>query len=478
MGLTGAILALLVQTTSAQAVLDTAIARMGGQEALEGVHQVRQEVLTQWLVTPSFAERPFQDFPSYETNTDERDYDLRAWRNTRRFGVGDRARTIVDLVRDGSAVRDFGKGPQPLSVAYVDEWAELYAYTPDRFVLEARGARDLAAGADTVMDGLVHARLEVTVDGHRITAFFRRADGLLAMLRFHTGAPNDFGLVPWGEMQVEVWYSQWRSYPGGLNLPSQIDVRRIGAPYKRMTVLAADFEPEMPAGQFTISEEMREAFLATEDRPMHDLPLDSARVVEGHFADFRTFGAPAGAVWVGGGWLLLESGQAPLSLERAMAWLAAQHPESPNGATPTRGSGVSAAVVGSIRGNGGVAGLVQKGVPLLVGAGEAPLVATILRNHGAAGAPFDIVSDERRLDLGGEEVVVARLDLPDAPGTLATYVPSLHWVFSPEVRTRLDRSLLLAFAQRRGWSIERIGTAAGLVQPVGSATAGTGQDGG
>jgi len=473
-GLTAACMALLLQTGGAQAVLDTALARMGGREALEGVHQVRQEMLTQWLVTPSFDERPFQDFPSYETHTDERDYTLHAWRNTRHFGVGERARTVVDLVAGGAAVRDFGRGPEPLNVAYVDEWSELYAYTADRFVLEARRAGDLVAGADTVMDGLVHARVEATVEGRRITGFFRRADGLPALVRFREGAPNDFGLVPWGDMQVEVWYSQWRSYTDGLNLPSQIDVRRVGAPYKRMTVLAADFDPEIPVDRFEIDGELRQAFLATQDRPMHDLPLDSARVVEGRFADFRTFGAPAGAVWVDGGWVLLESGQAPLSLERAMDWLAA-HP-GVRGASggPGGASVVRAAIVGSRRGNGGAAALVARGVPLWVGRGPAPLVATILRNHDEAGAPFEIVSGEQRIDAGGEEVVVAPLDLPDLPGTVAVYVPSLRWVFSPEVRTRLDRSLLERLIERRGWTVERIGTAAGLVQPLGDAVAGTG----
>ncbi len=465
LGITGALAALLLQVPGRppappsgrpepNALLDTALVRMGGRDALAAIRQVRFEMVTQWLVNPAFDTRPFQDFPSYESHTDERDYSVRAWRNTRHFGTGAAARTVVDLVRDGAAIRDFGAGPQPLSVAYVDEWSELYACTPDRFLLEATEADDLAMGGDTVMDGLVHARVEATVEGRRMTAFFRRADGLPAMVRFHAAHPNDFGLVPWGDMDVEVWYSIWKSYPNGLNLPSQIDVRRIGTPYKRMTVLSADFDPQIPDGSFQISEELRHAFVTTQNRPMHDLPLDSARILEGRFAEFRTFGAPAGAVRVGDGWVLLESGQAPLSLERAMQWLTAQ------GA-----GGVKVAVLGSRRGNGGAAALARKGVPMLVGAGVAPILATILRNHDEAGAPFDIVTGERRID-GEDPVVVARLDLPDVPGTVAVHVPSLRWVFAPDVRTELDRSLLLRLAEERGWQVERIGTAAGLLQDL------------
>ena len=60
--------------------------------------------------------------------------------------------------------------------------------------------------------------------------------------RFRADAPNDFGLVEWGMMDVETWYSAWRKQPGGLVYPFQWDVRRVGRPYKRMTVVGASVQ--------------------------------------------------------------------------------------------------------------------------------------------------------------------------------------------------------------------------------------------
>jgi len=261
-------------------------------------------------------------------------------------------------------------------------------------------------------------------------------------------------LVPWGDMDIEVWYSGWRSYPEGVSLPSQWDIRRVGAPYKRMTVLSASFDPELAPDSFAVSPEQRSTYLASPAvRPMHDLPLDSARVVEGFLADFRTFGSPGAALRMGDAWLLLDAGQAPLSAQRALDWL-----------TRSTGMGVGAAVVGGTRGHGGVPELAARGVPMLVAPGVAAFVAETLDGYGRTGASVDHLASPRWLRVGTDSVRVASMDLPDTRGALLVWSPTHRWLYAPDALTPLDLMLVVEYADSQRWAVERVGTARGLLQ--------------
>lgn len=441
-------------------IVDTALARMGGADNLARIERVRREMLTQWLRI-SFADRPFPDGPSYELHTDTRDYSQRAWRNERKFGFGDRAPALIDIVLDTVAIRQFNGPWAPLNVAYVDERRELFTFAPERLLLLARSAPDLRAGADTLINGRPHARLTATVEGFPATLFIGRGDGLPAMARFRAAAPNDFGLVPWGEMEVEFWYSRWAPTEVGAILPTQWDIRRVGEPYKRMTVLGIAFDTVATAETFAVSDSLRAAYFASATKPMHDVPLDSARVAEGRFAIFAGIGSPAGAVKLGGEWVLLETGQAPLSANRALAWLARHEP------APIAGAVVTFVAVT----NGGSVELARRGIPLRTAPGAVPILETILRNHGSrlpAGAP---VAQAEWLSVGSDSLWLEPIDLPDASGSLLVYSPTLKWVYSASAFAPLQRGRVLARIRSHGWAVERIGSARGIVAPVPAETA-------
>jgi hypothetical protein len=57
------------------------------------------------------------------------------------------------------------------------------------------------------------------------------------------------------------------------------------------------------------------------------------------------------------------------------------------------------------------------------------------------------------------------MDLPDAPGALVAYVPSLEWVYTGTANP-LHLDLVLARARARGWRVTRVGSARGLTTPV------------
>lgn len=435
----------------AVAVLDTAITRMGGAAALAGITGIRREMLTQWQRI-TWQDHPYADAPSYETHADLRDYATNRWRNSRRILVGAMWLDIIDVVDDTVAARAMRGSWAPLNITYVDERRELFAMAPERLPLGARAAGDLRLGRDTMIDGARHDRLDFTLDGFPTTLFVRRADGLPAMARYRAAAPNDFGLVPWGRMEVEIWYSQWGPIPGGAMLPAQWDVRRVGRPYKRMTVLGTTLLPTVQADSFPVTDALRTQYLATATRPMHDLPYDSAKVIDDRFATFGANGAPAGAIKLGGKWWLLEAGQGPLSAERASAELRRLDPGTPLG---------GAMVTSPRPGNGGTAWLARQDLHVWAAPGAAPILAQVLRGHDLGRTHLEPVDKGRWLRFGRDSAWVEPVDLIDAPGAMLVYVPGWDWVYSQLAVSPLHTAQLRAALDRRGWKAGNVGSLRG-----------------
>lgn len=449
-------------TAGAHALLDRGIARMGGDSALRALRSIRTDVLTQWLRT-SFATQPFADGPSYERNVDLRDYTTRSWRNTRAFlAASANAAPLIDVVRDTIASRFSSPAAgapgswAPLSLAYVDERRELFAFAAERLLPALRADPAIRLLADTTINGQPHGRIAAVVDGWPTTVFLRRSDGLPTMVRFRADETNDQGLAPWGVSDVEFWYSGWSRVQGGLFLPRQRDVIRAGKPYKRMTALAMAINPPAPADSFAISDSVTAAYLATERRPMWLVPLDSAKIVREHFAPFPPFTGSAGAVRIGGTWILMETGQTPGSTDRLAAWLARTVP----GATITAGF----ATVPSTS-NGGVRWFASRRLALHVAPGAVGQVRTML--GGMTGAT--VITAPRWVRVGTDSLWVEPFSGPEFNGGLAVYSPALKWLYiavagSPVVQT--EQVALVARLAARGLPVEFLGSSRALVTPV------------
>ena len=435
---------------AAKAIIDTALARMGGADAVARVQRVRREMLTTWQRV-NFRDEPYADAPSFELHTDIRDYGLNAWKNTRKFSLTGAGQQIIDIVNDSVAIRQMPNGAwSSLSIAYVDERHELFAIAPERILLAARDAADLKLGRDTTIDGLPAARLTATVDRFAMTLFLRRGDGLLAMSRFRAAQPNDFGLLEWGPMEVETWYSRWTRTAAGVAFPFQLDQKRVGRPYKRMSVLAMAFDTVATAETFAISDSLRSLYFAKDAKSMIDLPFDSAKVVESSFVNFATPGAPAGAVKVGGRWVLMEGGQGELSADRALDWLTTHDATAPIG---------GAVLTMTSAGNGGVTALARRRVTTWIAPGSKPFVDRMIGNTGIAGVAPVAVSRAQWVKVGSDSLWLAPIDLPDAPRTMLVYSPTLKWVYSANAFAPLQQQYVVAAIRAKGWSVEKVGSA-------------------
>ena len=456
--------ALVGQATSrasAIALLDRGIARMGGDSLLRSIDAVRLDMLTQWLRT-SFAEAPFTDMPSYERNVELRDYRTPAWRNTRRFNpVADQVGT-VDVVRDTVAIRRMTRAANaeptwgPLNRAYVQERRELFAFAPERLLLQLREAPDLTTEPDTVMDGEAHARLGATIAGWPSVTFLRRSDGLPRLVRFRADETDDFGLAPWAEHEVEFWYSSWSAVRPGILLPRQRDVRRVGRPYKRMTVLQAVINPAAPADSFVVADSLRRLYIASEQRPMWQVPLDDlARMEREAFAVMPPFIGSAGAVRIGGRWLVMETAQSMGAMELLAQWIARHGDNLP----------IGGAVASNVwTGNGGVRWFTARGLPVLAAPGALAILAHIGRDDDAV----TTIDTPAWIGVGSDSIWVEPVTVPDLTGTAIVYAPTLRWLWLPFAGSpthAADQEAIIARLERRGLAVELIGGPRALVTP-------------
>jgi len=461
------------KSAAAADALDTAIARMGGQQTLVHIERVRFEMMTLWQ-RMTFETRPTDLISTYELHSDLRNYPLVAWRNTRRFVSGPQMEEMTDIVRKDAGIRrlppkaDGTASPwSPINVAYVDERKEIFAFAAERLLLAARAASDLRALSDTTIAGQSHARLSATIEGFPTTLFLRRNDGFLAMARYRAAQPNDFGLAPWGDMEVEMWYSRWTKFPvpgtPGVVYPTQVDVRRVGRMYKRLVVLSANFDAEAPADSFAISDSLRTAFASgPSNKPMWELPMDSAKLVEPRLVRLGIPGATQAAVKLGKSWLFLEGASVPRRSETDVQWLESADP----------GSTVAGLLVtGPNFGRGGAAWFTQKNLPVYVTAGAASAMSTTLGNWKQPRSDAKVVSKPQWLRIGGDSVWVEPIDLPDYPGALVAYVPSLRWAYSGLAVTPLYVDMVVARIRERGWAVDRIGSIRSLTQPMPGRTA-------
>jgi hypothetical protein len=453
--------------------LETAIARMGGAETLQRIERVRFEMMTLWQRL-TFETRPSDLISTYELHSDLRNYTLDAWRNTRRFVSGPQMQEMTDIVQKDVSIRRFPPKPDgtaspwaPLSIAYVDERKEIFAFAPERLLLAARAASDLRIVPDTTIARVPHARVTATIAGFPTTIFFRRSDGFLAMARYRAGQPNDFGLAPWGEMETEMWYSRWTKYPvagtPGVGYPTQWDVHRIGHMYKRLVVLAANFDAAAPADSFAISDSLRSAFLAgAANRPMWDLAMDSAKVIEPRLARFGNPGQTQAAVKMGNAWLMLEGTGVPRRNETDVQWLETADPGSAVG-------GLLVTVPNT--GRGGAAWFIDHKLPVYVAPGASAAMSAALANWKKSRTAATVVTQPQWIRVGGDSVWVEPADFPDYPGALIAYVPSMHWVYSGIAASPLVFDLVVARIRDRGWTVDRIGSLRTLTQPVPARTA-------
>jgi hypothetical protein len=167
-------------------------------------------------------------------------------------------------------------------------------------------------------------------------------------------------------------------------------------------------------------------------------------------------------VKLGKSWLFLEGASVPQRSETDVQWL-----QSADAGSTVAGLLVTAPNTG----RGGAAWFTQRKLPVYVTPGAVSAMSTTLGNWKQPPSAAKVVSKSQWLRFDGDSVWVEPIDLPDYPGALVAYVPSLRWAYSGLAATPLYFDLVVARIRERGWAVDRIGSIRSLAQPIPARTA-------
>jgi len=103
--------------------------------------------------------------------------------------------------------------------------------------------------------------------------------------------------------------------------------------------------------------------------------------------------------------------------------------------------------------------------------GAATAMSKTLANWKQPQSVAMVLSKPQWLRIGADSVWVETIDLPDYPGALIAYVPSLRWVYSGLAVTPLYFDMVVARIRERGWAADRIGSIRSLTQTIPARTA-------
>lgn len=167
------------------------------------------------------------------------------------------AQTLV--VSDGVVAVESADRQAPFAPG-ADEWLAL---GPERVLLTALDAPDLAAAPDAELQSVPHHVLTFTWKSAPVRLFLNASSDLPTAVEITRPTAYDY-LGIWGDVTTTVLYSAWQLVPGGLRYPMQWDVRQNGMPASStfLTKVVPDAAP--PEKGFAITEQVSAAFRAAQ----------------------------------------------------------------------------------------------------------------------------------------------------------------------------------------------------------------------
>jgi len=286
--------ALSPRAASPRDLVQTAVTRMGGTEALRRLDTLRLE----WVGYVNLleqSERPEGPWiPAIARTSEVWDAPRGRWNETQQASVADDDYTLRTIVDGEAAARRYGDRWLPAGSADVDAAREWMSLSPQAVLREALAAPDLRAEASREFQGVPH-RAVAWGSGERARRLLVNAEtGFPTAVEELRAYPESLYWQVWGDVATRVAWSYWDLLPGGLTYPRQWDVERGGRPWKALTI--AKLEPGLPAqgDPFEIPADAR-AISAERGRDS----LDAPRLGDPNRPASEL--AP-GVVWVPGSW--------------------------------------------------------------------------------------------------------------------------------------------------------------------------------
>jgi len=256
--------------------VETAVQRMGGEQALRGLATLRLETVGYRNLLEQ-SERPEGPWiPQIEKTTEIWDTPKGRWAETTAAAAADQEYTLRTIVADGAAARRYGDTWLPTGRSAILEAKEWMALSPHQILLSALSAEDLRREPDLVFQGVPHHAVSFGAGEEKRRLLLNAQTGFLTAVETTRAYPDDLYWQVWGDVLTRVSYSYWDIRTGGLFYPMQWDVERGGRPWRALTIMKLEpgFAPS--AGDFSIPAEQKEAF-ASRNVPLDELPLGNPK---------------------------------------------------------------------------------------------------------------------------------------------------------------------------------------------------------
>ena len=245
---------------AARRVVEKAVERMGGAEALRPLSRLRVE----WVGYRNLleqSERPDGPWiPSIEKSTEIWDAEGGRWSLISQSTVAEMDFTVTRIVAGDVAANRFGEQWFAAGRGDVDEAREWMSLSPQRTLLAALAAADLRSEPDVVFQGVPHHVVAYGTEDASRRLLLNSETGFPTAVRMRRAYPEDLFWQIWGDVDTEVSWSYWDFFSGGLRYPRQWDVARGGMPWRSLTITKLEALKEWPAGVFEIPETSRESF--------------------------------------------------------------------------------------------------------------------------------------------------------------------------------------------------------------------------
>jgi hypothetical protein len=252
-----------------------AIAAMGGEDALRGVHGLHLVGVHQHAgvaYSPHLTE-PRMDYDFFDEwrDVDHRRFSRRVTGYAPNFRDALPYRLIADPGHQVAITATERFGAFPADSSGVAEYATELALAPERVLMNAMAANDLEPRQDTAIDG---QRYHVVTFAHgRITVFIHAVTHLPLAVETRV-AVDDPDWTVWGDIVSRTTFSSWSRAHEGVHLPRTRTTTRNGIAYETWSLTTLDVVESVPPDSFAIPDSLRQ--MALHQAP---LTLDTAHVV-------------------------------------------------------------------------------------------------------------------------------------------------------------------------------------------------------
>lgn len=249
------------------ALLHAALEAMGGEARWRDLASIRVEGVGHEHALEQ-SERPEGPWiTTYRQFTEIRDLDDgRLRRDQEQRGFWSPEWQPIGIVADREAAL-FARGERrgPAQPSQHAEALEALDLSPERILLTALAAPDLARVGDTLLQKVPHETFAFTWDDRPVRLYLNAHTRLPAGYALPARLGNVFTEM-WGDVPTVTVWSLWSVEPGGWLYPRQRDVFRLGHPLERESLTAVAFDVAAPADSFAISDEVRAGFAASKDQ--------------------------------------------------------------------------------------------------------------------------------------------------------------------------------------------------------------------